>query len=209
MLKPLCLLLLLIAMAAAHGHGLTMTTAGVTLRNQTHLTIRLEYDPLLLWHRTNATAEQVPAGLAVFANMPDADFEQGYAALQQHLRDSVRIRFDDKALDSPQFHFPSSTEFRRSIRDAFMRIAFKGNDDHHEDHRAHYQSVVIDGFLPQDAADGNLDIDFPPTLGKVLVTFSRPHSQTLSPDEKGVHYRHRLNPRQCKTVCCTADRLGK
>ncbi|GAB6041675.1 hypothetical protein [Endothiovibrio diazotrophicus] len=181
----------------ASGHGLTITTAGVTLRNGNHLMLHLQYDPLRMWHKVNDGAGGAPIDLGRLASLPDAEFEAGYRAIQAYLREGLTVRAADRPLTSPQFRFPPAAEFRRVVREGFMRrvlAAKQGGGHFHEDARHDYQSAWLDGFLPEGSESGELELHFPPALGEVMVTYSRPRSWTLRPDEGGIRLRFAVAP---------------
>lgn len=152
--KFLFALISLFWIGAIHAHGLTITTAGVSLRNQTHLTMRLQYDPLRLWQRVDV--ENAPASLAAFANLPEAAFEQGYNALKAHLENGLRLRFAAKPVAAMRFRFPSSDEFRRNVRERFMRRMLNAQGDAHhavEDHRQCVQPYGLSSIFRKTGHD--------------------------------------------------------
>lgn len=179
----------------ALGHGLTMTTAGVSIRNDTHLIVHLQYDPLRVWSQANSSEGGRPPSPAELANMADAQFERGYDVMKTELEGKFSARFDGQPVESLHFHFPPAAEFKRLVRQQFMdQVMDKEGGHTSHDHREYYLNTMIDGFLPKGAEKGGLDITFPPSLGEILATYSRPQSQTLAPEKDGVHYHQEVAP---------------
>ena len=173
-------------------HGLTMSTASVMIRNKTHVIVRLQYDPVLLLHQITS-GKNPPPPLPLLANMPDELFEKQYHAIQSIFTQKLSLRFAGKPVHSVRLRFPTVPQFRKQIRARFMHEVIqaqsKGKQEPHND-RQYYQTIEADGFLPDSPTKGALEIHFPRELGQILVTFSQPQSQTLTPDDTGVLYRH-------------------
>ena len=178
-------------------HGLTITTASVIIRNQTHLILRLQYDPLRLLERISIARDQPPPHLGELANLSDDLFENQYGRIQSFLATHLSIQLDGIPIHSLRFRFPTSQYFRKTIREQFMAQVIDSHSStsvhDHQDDRRYYQVMEVDGFLPEDGGRGDLSINFPPELGQIMVTYSEPKTQTLTPSQSGSFYHHEIN----------------
>jgi len=173
-----------------HAHGVMMSTASVQLRQKDHLSIELNYDPLLVhylsYKRESNNTQKIPL-LPQLAGMNQHDFEVEYKKIKKTIIESFEVRFNTTKLKHQKFYFPPAKVFHKSIRDKF-EAEVMGT---HEHHRTYYQTLYIDGFIAKNVKpiSSALEIDFAYELGKVLVTYSEPKSQTLVPKKSGSHYR--------------------
>lgn len=184
--------MLLGSVSLVGAHGLTISTANVTLRNQIHLTVRVQYDPLLLLRQTYAQSQKTLPPLPLLANMADEEFEKHYDVIKSLFQEKLAVWIDGKSMESPHFRFPATQLFRMQVREQFMkqvidsqRITAHPLPDHD---RHYYQTIELDGFLPRTISQGTLDIRFPQELGTIQVTFSQPIIQTLTPEQEEIRY---------------------
>ena len=180
-----------------YAHGLEMTSASVILRNQSHLTLRLQYDPFLLLNQINISKKKYPFKIEEFANLSEQLFEQQYQTIQKLITTGLVIHFDQQPVDSMRARFYPTTYFRKKIREQFMQQMIQNQSQIHQNDphdRQSFQVIVVDGFLPKNSKKGSLQIYFPKELGIVSVTYSEPITQTIIPSGNGSFYQQTIDP---------------
>jgi len=200
LIKLLLTGLLLLNSIGVGAHGLKINTAQVNIRNDNHMIVRIRYDLMHFLHQLN---QEKPLPLAFLANMSDQQLEQQFERIKAAFRDNLSIRLNNKPLQSMQFRFNSLPRFRAKIREQFMQQTRqqamqkngqnkqqkKSQTHSHDDQQQTFHMVNVDGFLPANHSNGNLAIDFPLELGEIMVTYSKPVSQTLKADANTIRYR--------------------
>jgi len=196
MFKKLFLLIVLsINTTLVCAHGLSMTTASVMIRNQNHLLVRVQYDPVHFFNRyeiNKKQSQQKKLSITALANMNQEQLKYQYDRLKTIINNKLTIKVDNQKLQSLHFRFPKLATFKSQIREQFMQqVMSQGNS--HDDLRRYYQILDIDSFLPKNSNNASLMIDFPSELGEIMVTFSEPKTQVLKPDAVKSHYQIKIN----------------
>jgi hypothetical protein len=190
-LKVWILLSIIGASTFLNAHGLSMSTAHVQVRNHTHLSMRVEYDPFKLIAKMKGA--KAPS-LAELASMPRETLNKLYGELKLTLSQDIKIHFGSKMVSLLNFRFLSNDDFAKEVRQKFMKVTMNQSNKHHShaDVREHFINMSVDGFLPKKQKEGTLGIDFPTQLGDVMVTFSKPQTQTIKAEKKVSRYTQHI-----------------
>ncbi|WP_087462843.1 hypothetical protein [Oleiphilus messinensis] len=172
-------------------HGLNLSNANVILRNDNHLTIKVQYRwqpfveqamPEQSWART----------LPALASLKPEDFSRQYLAMQALIENELQVYYDGKPIQSVRFRFPDSNQSQQFFRTALASQLVRAEAHGHGHEDLQFQSFELDGFIAEKSPGGILTVDFPAEFGTMLVSYIRPVTQTLKPDRKGVHYHQQL-----------------
>lgn len=187
------LLLLLAWIGPLAAHGLNMTSVEVVQRQSNHLTLtlqtplsplfsRMEYPdkPPTLMHLAGGTEETL------------ASFRQRLLALMQ---EQTRLLVAQQPLESVRIYIPPIEELRALIQDQVSEQVLNHSQSGSDSETSRHHNTLrlaLDGFIPDGPGPRTLEASFPKELGPILISYSRPQVQTLSPDDQGSRYRQLL-----------------
>ncbi|CAM4155757.1 hypothetical protein [Pseudoalteromonas byunsanensis] len=170
-------------------HGLQMSTAQVVQRQDNYLFITMHTPVAKLYQHMNYKGK--PASLMHLANGSDQQLGQFRQALLELFRNNMNLSVAQQALQSVKVRVAPKEELKKLLQAELAEQIL--NAQHHEQsHDAepkNFFRIEVDGFI----AAGNdtprvLSASFPKELGQVLVSYTKPQIQTLTPTEQGSQY---------------------
>lgn len=164
----------------SHAHGLHMSTAEIVARHSQHLTIRIHTSLPVLFSHMEYTGK--PPSLIHLANGSDqqlAEFRQQLLVLFQ---EKMWISVGQKPLKSVKVRTYRTQVLKQKMQD-LLAEAVLGQAGGHEDEQYESLRVDMDGFIDTAAENQQLQIHFPEQLGEIMVTYSKPQTQTLQPGQ--------------------------
>jgi len=183
----------------ASAHGLRMTTADVALRHNKHLTITIRTSVSDLFRQMNWPGK--PSSLLHLAAADKKTFSQFRSALIKLLQ-PIPVQAGKYALQNRRLQLPGLADLQKLVQVEVAEQALQKDHDaskhtHSVNDRQNYLRAEISGFInnnkpsiPQQSQA--LQIVFPAALGKILVTYSKPQTRTLSPSKDSTYYRQML-----------------
>jgi len=163
-----------------------MSRAYITLRSENHLSMRLNLDILELLEGIYKNQKKV-FDFNSFANLSDEKLKLEFEAIKSKIQE-IDIKVDNISLKSPYFRFAKFNNFKKRVKREFMNRVL---DKHSKkEHKASIDNLtILDGFIPKNAKTKVLSINFPKEFGNILVTFAKPKTKVIKPDENSSKYQ--------------------
>lgn len=168
-----------------YSHGLEMSKAYITIREPNHLSMKLNFDALEILERIY-TSQKRSFDFNSFANLSDDKLKLEFEAIKSKV-EAIDIEVDNIDLESKYFRFMEFEEFKTRLKEEFM--AFIVNRHEQKNHKPFINfGVFADGFLPKESKKKLLKVLFPSELDSILVTFAKPKTVMIRPDENSSKY---------------------
>ncbi|WP_440053498.1 hypothetical protein ACSLBF_11305 [Pseudoalteromonas sp. T1lg65] len=174
-------------------HGLQMTTAQIVQRQDNYLFITINTPLSKLYQNINYADK--PASIIHLANSSKQQIKVFREALLKLFKEELTLSVAGKSLRSMRVSTLSAKELQKLLQAemaAQVLNSAQGQSNHHHSDRKNYLRIEVDGFLPEVNAPRVLNGQFPRALGQILVSYSKPQMQTLSPSEHGSIYTQAL-----------------
>ncbi|WP_028300124.1 hypothetical protein [Oceanospirillum beijerinckii] len=192
------LILSLISLEAT-AHGLRMTTAEIALRRNNHLTITIRTSLNDLFQQMDWAGK--PVSLLHLAAADKQVFGKFRSAIIKLLQ-PIPVQAGKYPLKNRRLRLPALADLQALVRAEVAEQALQqsskhnsANHTHTGDDRKHYLRAELSGFINSDnnpAQQSALQVVFPRALGKILVTYSKPQTQTISPGKDSSYYRQAI-----------------
>ena len=186
-----CLGLNIGASTLLHAHGLSMSTAQVTLRQNNHISIRIQTSLKELLAQLQWQGK--PTSIMALATLSEKSVQPLSGALKA-LFSNMPVKIGAQSMASSQARLPSDKKLLAQLQTLVARAILKNKQHSHVDahDRDNYLLVLIDGFIPTGQDSRELNIAFPKELGTIMVSYSKPSVQTLKVGKHATGYRQAL-----------------
>jgi len=176
----------------ATAHGLNMSTAQVTLRQNNHISIRVHTSLKDLLAQLNWQGK--PQSFTELATIPQAKLKPMGAALHTLFTKNMQVTIGDKKMDSKKARLPSVRQLQSKLQKALAQQVMQKHQEKQQGNHHNRNDLIIeiDGFIPKDATDSQLNIDFPGELGAIMVSYIKPQVQTLKAGKSATRYHQAL-----------------
>lgn len=183
---------LLLWPALGHAHGLHMSSAHIVQRQDNYLYITIETSLPALFKQLDYADK--PASLAHLAAGSALQLNQFRQALVALFQQQLQLSVAGQPLQSLKVRLWSEADLHRHIQDEVANelLAALPGGGHPHDGRDNYLRVEVDGFIASGANPRLLQATFPKALGQMMVSYSKPVSQTISPGTAGSVYQQAL-----------------
>ncbi len=179
------------ASSVVYAHGLSMSTAQVTLRQNNHISIRIQTSLKALLSQLQWQGK--PASVMALAAVNEKSIQPLSAALQD-LFANMPVTIGAQSMASSQARLPSEKTLLTQVQTLVAQAILNKQQHKHVDAhgRENYLQVEIDGFIPNGERSEELNIAFPKELGTIMVSYSKPSVQTLKAGKHATGYRQAL-----------------
>ena len=179
------------ASSVVYAHGLSMSTAQVTLRQNNHISIRIQTSLKALLAQLPWQGK--PASVMALATVNEKNIRPLSNALKE-LFGNMPVKIGNQSIASSQARLPSDQKLLAQVQTLVAQAILKNKQheqvDKHD--RDNYLQVFIDGFIPSGQHSRELNIAFPKELGTIMVSYSKPSVQTLKAGKHAIGYRQTL-----------------
>jgi len=176
-----------------HAHGLSMSTAQVTLRQNNHISIRIQTSLKELLAQLQWQGK--PTSIMALATVNEKSVQSLSYALK-NLFMNMPVKVGSQTMASSQARLPSDKKLLAQLQALVAQVILKnkqhGHENAHDHDRDNYLQVEIDGFIPSGQHSRELNIAFPKELGTIMVSYSKPMVQTLKAGKVATGYRQAL-----------------
>jgi len=170
-----------------HAHGLSMSTAQVTLRQNNHISIRIQTSLKELLAQLQWQGK--PTSIMALAALNEKSVQSLSHALK-NLFMNMPVKVGSQTMASSQARLPSDKKLLAQLQALVAQVILKNKQHGHD--RDNYFNVEIDGFIPSGQHSRELNIAFPKELGTIMVSYSKPTVQTLKAGKVATGYRQAL-----------------
>lgn len=183
----LALLFLCLGPPAA-AHNMKLTTAQVTLRSETHVSIRIETNMTKLTGRIDWPGK--PRTILELAGADDDQILALRAAIIDTFDAKMPIEVGGRRLQSQQVRIANVEEFKTALQSVIAHQIIPDTAGHRDAHSDDHSDLIIqiDGFIDASAENRNIQIDFPAALGPMSISYFRPRTKTLMAGEITTRY---------------------
>ncbi len=187
-----CLLMSFLSVPEVLSHGLDMTTAQVTLRQNNHITIKINTSLKALLERLEWQGK--PANYIQLARLDVASLTALQVSLRALFESQMQVEIGGSNMISKQVRLPKEAELLSLIKQnvsAFILQQSANNQDSAKEikgGRSRYLSIIMDGFIDTSAQNKMLHINFPKVLGGIMVSYSKPSVQSFKNNNKQTNY---------------------
>ncbi len=171
-------------------HGLTMTTAEIILRHNSHVTITVRTALTALFNDMQWRGK--PATL-LHLTSDDKALAQFRTELAKLFSEKMPVSFNNILMESANLRIAKLPQLKRQLQTEIANGILVKTMGHEEHDRKNYLVVNIDGFMQENVKNAEINIVFPAELADVMVSYSKPQVQTLSGKGKKHNYRQVLN----------------
>ncbi|MCF6435790.1 hypothetical protein [Pseudoalteromonas sp. MMG022] len=170
-------------------HGLQMTTAQVVQRQDSYLFITIHTSVAKLYQQMSY--QDKPASMMHLANGSEQQLGQFREALFELFRNNMNMSVAQQPLHSVKIRIATSAELKKLLHSALAEqvLSSQHHEQSHHAERKNYLRVEVDGFIAASHDTSRvLSASFPKELGQVLVSYTKPQIQTLTPSANGSQY---------------------
>ncbi len=169
-------------------HGLQMTTAQIVQRQENYLYITVKTSLVEVFNRMKYQGK--PASLMHLANGSAEQLNLFREALLELFRSQLKLSVGDKPLQSINVKTLPENQLRKLLQDDVAEQILSSKMvgmNHHSDRRNNLR-IEVDGFIAANQEQRVFQANFPKELGQILVSYTKPEMQTISPGEQGSQY---------------------
>jgi|TARA_B110000971_G_scaffold220358_1_gene263724 hypothetical protein len=185
LLTSFTLSLILSLGSQSFAHGLNMSSASITLRDEIHLLLNVQYDLISVMEKAKILSADKNL-LQIVATMPATEFEDKVQQLQILFTQQLVAITDGKTVEGMQFKFPTGAELQSMVRQRLMQSLTSSDHDHDQS----LTWLEADVLIHKNAK--GLELQFPAALGSVVSTFSRPETIVIQSGKAGASYSRLL-----------------
>jgi len=187
-IQTLLLVTLLMWSGTLFAHGLHMSTAQIVQRQENYLYITINTSLSEIFNHMDY--QEKPVSLVHMANGPAEQVSQFRQALLDLFREQFKLTVAGKPLESVNVKTVPTNKLRYLLQEEVAERIINSNVKHSNHYlgRENYLRIEVDGFISGDIEQRFLHANFPKELGQILVSYTKPSMQTISPDETGSQY---------------------
>lgn len=171
-------------------HGLTMTTAEIVLRHNSHITITVRTSLASLFQRMQWPEKPVSLLHLTSDDKALAQFRNELAKL---FSENMPVSFNNISMESANLRIAKLPQLKHQLQTEIANVIMAKTMGHDDHDRQNYLVINIDGFMPKSVKKAEINIVFPAALADVMVSYSKPQVQTLSGKDKAHTYQQTLN----------------